>query len=52
MKTLKTIFMALLCVAFVSCSNSNPTPAEVAAKLDSHAPLTDSDYTVMVRQSR
>ncbi len=48
MKTLKTIFMALLCVAFVSCSNSAPTPAEVAAKLDSHAPLTDSDYTVMI----
>lgn len=48
MKTLKTICMTLLCVAFAACTNSNPTPAEVAAKIDSHEALSEVDYAVMI----
>lgn len=48
MKTLKAVCMALLCVAFAACSGSAPTPAEVAAKIDSHGSLSESDYGVMI----
>lgn len=48
MKTLKTLCMTLLCVAFAACTSSNPTPAEVAAKIDSHEALSETDYAVMI----
>lgn len=48
MKTLKFICFALLCVIFGACTGSNPTPAEVAAKIDSHESLTAKDYEVMI----
>lgn len=48
MKTLKTLFIALVCVAFAACTNSNTTPAEVAAKIDSHETLSEGDYSVMI----
>lgn len=48
MKTLKTVCIALMCVAFAACTGSNPTPAEVAAKIDSHETLSQKDYEVMI----
>ena len=48
MKTLKFICMGLLGLMMSACSNGNLTPAEVAAKIDSHEPLTESDYSVMI----
>lgn len=48
MKTLKTICIAMLCVVFGACTGSNPTPAEVAAKIDSHETLSTKDYEVMI----
>lgn len=48
MKTLKCICMGLLGLLMSACSNGNLTPAEVAAKIDSHEPLTESDYSVMI----
>ena len=48
MKTLKAICMGLMCVVLAACSNSSLTPAEVAAKIDSHKPLTEADYAVMI----
>lgn len=40
--------MGLLCLAAGACSNGNLTPAEVASKIDSHKPLTEADYEVMI----
>lgn len=48
MKTLKCICMGLLGLVMSACSSGNLTPAEVAAKIDSHQPLTEEDYTVMI----
>lgn len=48
MKTLKTICITFLCLIFAACTNSVPTPGEVAAKLDSRQPLTETDYSVMI----
>ena len=48
MKALKFICMGLLGLVMSACSNGNLTPAEVAAKIDSHEPLTEADYSVMI----
>lgn len=40
--------MGLLGLVMSACSNGNLTPAEVAAKIDSHESLTEADYTVMI----
>ncbi len=48
MKTLKAICLSLICLAFTACTGSAPTPAEVAAKIDSHETLSETDYSVMI----
>lgn len=48
MKTLKTIYAAVMCVVFAACAGSDPTPAEVAARIDSHDSLSQADYSVMI----
>lgn len=48
MKTLTYICMAIMAFALASCSGTNPTPAEVAAKIDSHQVLSEADYATMI----
>ncbi len=48
MKTLKTLCMALLTIAFISCSQSAPTPEDVARKIDAKETLSEADYTTMI----
>lgn len=48
MKALKLICAGLFCLVMGACSTENPTPAQVAEKIDSHQPLTEADYTAMI----
>lgn len=48
MKILKTLSLLLVCVAFASCTQSAPTPAEVAARINSNEVLSEADYGVMI----
>lgn len=38
----------MLAIAMSACSGADVTPAEVAAKIDDHQPLTEADYSVMI----
>lgn len=40
--------MVVLCIAAAACTKTQPTPAEVAAKIDSHETLSETDYAVMI----
>ncbi len=48
MKTLKTLCVALLALAFSSCTGSAPTPAEVAEKINQNQVLSEADYSTMI----
>lgn len=48
MKSLKIFLISALAVFAGACSKSEPTPAEVAAKIDAHQVLSESDYSVMI----
>lgn len=48
MKSLKILLIAALAVVAGACSKNEPTAAEVAAKIDAHQALSESDYSVMI----
>lgn len=48
MKTFKILLIATVAVLVGACSGSVPTPAEVAAKIDSNEVLDQSDYAAMI----
>lgn len=48
MKSIKILLAGVLALMAGACSKSTPTAAEVAAKIEAHQTLTESDYSVMI----
>lgn len=48
MKNFKILLICALALFAFACSKTHPTPAEVAAKIDSRQALSKSDYSVMI----
>ncbi len=48
MKSFKILLIGMLALFIGACSKSQPTPAEVAAKIDAHLVLSQNDYSVMI----
>lgn len=48
MNNIKILLVGVLALMMGACSKSAPTAAEVAAKIEAHQLLTESDYGVMI----
>lgn len=49
MKTLRTVCIAMMTLLLATCGVKNPTPAEIAGKIDAGQKLTQVDYEVMIK---
>ena len=48
MKNIGLLLLGVVALIWGACTKQSPTPAEVAAKIDSHQVLTQTDYTVII----